>query len=272
MWIEAGGVKFDARFGLGPDVYAIVQRYLKGDMHWFHLMVKHNAFDTFVSALTPIKDQFVVLSYWCLCDGLKGENGQRQTHRHMIVACELESTFAQDLAHKVRISNNRAKLNVPIKDVHHLFRTIAYVSQPRASCDRGLPDDLEAEEGSLSHFYLSHSVSEHVIAFACTLVPGGIESLLVEQNRNKNVVDWEGDAVKRPRKWKVPISITDFRFQNCVIPVDKQYEPTEEETDFCLYLHGEKFPYFKMNPSLLYLSDDEWLAYQASKGNTFQSI
>ncbi|GBN17308.1 hypothetical protein AVEN_156866-1 [Araneus ventricosus] len=101
-----------------------------------------------------------------------------------------------------------------------------------------------------------------------------MESLLVEQNQNKNVVDWEQNAVKRGRykNWKVPIGITGFRFINCVIPVDKQYEPTEEETDFCLYLHGDKRLYFKMNPSLLDLSDDEWLAYQASKGNTLRSI
>ncbi|GBM68772.1 hypothetical protein AVEN_43337-1 [Araneus ventricosus] len=151
---------------------------------------------------------------------------------------------------------------------------MVYVSRPRASCDRGLPDDLEAGDGSLSHFYLNHSMSDHAIAFLCPLVPGGIEKLLEEQNQNKNVVDWEQNAVKsgRYKNWKVPIGITGFRFLNCVIPVDKRYEPTEEETDFCLHLHGEIFLYFKVNPSLLNLSDDEWLAYQASKGNTFQSI
>ncbi|GBN42545.1 hypothetical protein AVEN_8583-1, partial [Araneus ventricosus] len=272
MWIEPGGVKFDARCGLGPDAYGIVKKYLQKDMKWFHLMVKHTAFDTFVREMTPIRDQFVVLSYWCLCDGLEGENGQRQTHRHMIVACELESAFVHILQYKVKISNNRAKLNVPIKNVHHLFRTMVYVSRPRASCDRGLPDDLEAGDVSLSHFYLSHSMSDHAIAFLCPLVPGGIEKLLEDQNKNKDVVDWEEHAVKPPRNWRVPIGITCFRFQKCVIPVEKQYEPTEEETDFCLYLHGEIFLYFKVNPSLLNLWDDEWLAYQASKGNTFQSI
>ncbi|GBM56866.1 hypothetical protein AVEN_227368-1 [Araneus ventricosus] len=187
----------------------------------------------------------------------------------MIVACELESAFVYILQYNVKISNNRASF---IPNVHHLFRTIVYVSRPRASCDRGLPNDLEAGDGSLSHFYLNHSMSEHAIAFLCPLVPGGIEKLLEEQNQNKDVVDWEEHAVKRPRNWRVPIGITGFRFQHCVIPVEKQYEPTEEETDFCLYLHGEKFLYFKVNPSLLNLSDDEWLAYQASKGNTFQSI
>ncbi|GBM04619.1 hypothetical protein AVEN_103905-1 [Araneus ventricosus] len=272
MWIEPGGVKFDARCGLGPDAYGIVKKYLGKTMKWFHLMVKHNAFDTFVREMTPIRDEFVVLSYWCLCDGLEGENGQRQTHRHMIVACELESTFLHILTYKVRISNDRAKLTVPIKNVHHLFRTMVYVSRPRASCNRGLPDDLEVDDGSLSHFYLSHSMSEHAIAFLCPLVPGGIEKLLEEQNKNKDVVDWEEHAIKRPRNWRVPIGITGFRFQHCVIPVDKQYEPTEEETDFCLYLHGENFLYFKVNPSLLNLSDDEWLVYQAGKGNTFRSI
>ncbi|GBN16676.1 hypothetical protein AVEN_224683-1 [Araneus ventricosus] len=272
MWVTPGGVKFDARCGLGPDAYAIVMKYLQDDMHWFHLMVKHTAFEAFVRVMTPIRDQFVVLSYGCLCDGLEGENGQRQTHRHMIVACEKESTFVDDLTYKVRISNNRAKLRVPIKTVHHLFRTMVYVSQPRASCDRGIPDDLEGD--GMGHFHLLHPMSDHAIAFLCPLVQGGIKKLLEEQNQNKNVVDWEQNAVKRGRyqSWNVPIGITGFRFLNCVIPVDKRYEPTEEETDFCLYLHREKLLHFKMNPSLLDLSDDEWIAYQASKGNTLRSI
>ncbi|GBO45342.1 hypothetical protein AVEN_77682-1 [Araneus ventricosus] len=186
--------------------------------------------------------------------GLKDKDGQRQTHRHMIVACEKESTFVDDLTYKVRISNNRAKLKVPIKNVHHLFRTMVYVSQPRASCDRGIPDDLEGD--SMGHFHLLHSMSDHAIAFLCPMVPGGMEKLLEEQNQNKNVVDWEQNAVNRGRykSWNVPIGITGFRFLNCVIPVDKRYEPTEEETDFCLYLHREKLLHFKMNPSLLILN------------------
>ncbi|GBL73435.1 hypothetical protein AVEN_268892-1, partial [Araneus ventricosus] len=104
MWIEPGGVKFDARCGLGPDIYGIVKKYLQEDMKWFHFMVKHTAFETFVREMTPIRDQFVVLSYGCLCDGLKGKDGQLQTHRHMIVACELESAFVHILQYKVKIS------------------------------------------------------------------------------------------------------------------------------------------------------------------------
>ncbi|GBL91925.1 hypothetical protein AVEN_273853-1 [Araneus ventricosus] len=70
MWVEPGGVKFDARCGLGPDAYAIVMKYLQEDMHCCHLMVKHTAFEAFVRVMTPIRDKFVVLSYGCLRDGL----------------------------------------------------------------------------------------------------------------------------------------------------------------------------------------------------------
>ncbi|GBN10905.1 hypothetical protein AVEN_18564-1, partial [Araneus ventricosus] len=94
----------------------------------------------------------------------------------------------------------------------------------------------------------------------------------------KNVVTWEKFAVKvqdglsRYTKWAVPIGKTKWIFQNCVIPVEKQYEPTDEETDFYVYMYGDKKLYFKVNPSLLDLTMAEWHAYQASKGNTFQLI
>ncbi|GBL96813.1 hypothetical protein AVEN_216289-1 [Araneus ventricosus] len=137
---------------------------------------------------------------------------------------------------------------------------------------------MKAGVGNFSHFHIFHPMSEHVIAFLCTLVPDVIETLMLEQNRNKNVVNWERFAIKVRsgescyKKSAVPIGKTNWKFQNCVIPVEKQYEQTDEETDFYVYLYGDKRPYFKINSSLLDLSDDEWLAYQASKGNTFQSI
>ncbi|GFY45723.1 uncharacterized protein TNIN_468701, partial [Trichonephila inaurata madagascariensis] len=38
MWEE--GVEFHG--GLGKDVWGIVQRYLRGDLEWFHIIVKHD--------------------------------------------------------------------------------------------------------------------------------------------------------------------------------------------------------------------------------------
>ncbi|GFX74870.1 uncharacterized protein TNCV_3655081 [Trichonephila clavipes] len=43
MWEE--GVEFQG--GLGKNVWGIVQRYLRQDLMWFHIMVKHDMFDTF---------------------------------------------------------------------------------------------------------------------------------------------------------------------------------------------------------------------------------
>ncbi|GFY73504.1 uncharacterized protein TNIN_95121 [Trichonephila inaurata madagascariensis] len=67
MWEE--GIEFDN--GLGKDVGGIIQRYLKGNLVWFHNMVKHNIFDTFCKEMEMIRDQFVILPFWCLCDGLE---------------------------------------------------------------------------------------------------------------------------------------------------------------------------------------------------------
>ncbi|GBO16048.1 hypothetical protein AVEN_100644-1 [Araneus ventricosus] len=239
MWRVPGGVKLDARCGLGTDVYAIVKRYLKADLNWFHLIMKHNSFETFVREMTPIQDKFVVLSYGCLCDGLKDKDGQRQTHRHMIVACDQSGVFEKIWKEKViyefpKEKGGKAKFSVPILNVHHLFRTMVYVSRPKSSCDRGIPEDMKAGVGNFSHFHIFHPMSEHVIAFLCTLDPGVIDTLMLEQNRIKNVVNWERFAIKVRdgescyKKWAVPIGKTNWKFQNCVIPAEKQYEPTDD--------------------------------------------
>ncbi|GFX93266.1 uncharacterized protein TNCV_4761451 [Trichonephila clavipes] len=86
MWEE--GIEFHG--GLGKDVWGIVERYLKGDLEWFHISVKHDVFDTFRKEMEKIRDQCVILPFWCLCDGLVNEKDKIQ-HRHMILACKPES-------------------------------------------------------------------------------------------------------------------------------------------------------------------------------------
>ncbi|GFX22272.1 uncharacterized protein TNCV_2951131 [Trichonephila clavipes] len=86
MWED--GIEFQC--GLGKDVWGIVERYLKGDLEWFHISVKHDIFETFGREMENIRDQCVILPFWCLCDGLVNEKGKIQ-HRHMILACKPES-------------------------------------------------------------------------------------------------------------------------------------------------------------------------------------
>ncbi|GFT24479.1 uncharacterized protein TNCV_3252961 [Trichonephila clavipes] len=104
-WEE--GVEFQR--GLRKDVWGIVQRYLREDLVWFHIMVKHDMFDTFRKEMEKIRDQFVLLPFWCLCDGLV--KGKIQ-HRHMILACEQESSFEDVWKDKIRYefpNSGRAK-------------------------------------------------------------------------------------------------------------------------------------------------------------------
>ncbi|GFV98918.1 uncharacterized protein TNCV_200631 [Trichonephila clavipes] len=87
MWIR--GLEFSEASGLGKDVHGVLQRYLSQDMDWFYIMVKHDAFPVFCREMEKIRDEFVLLPFWCLCDGLEG----KVQHRHMILACEPESSF-----------------------------------------------------------------------------------------------------------------------------------------------------------------------------------
>ncbi|GFX74865.1 uncharacterized protein TNCV_3655031 [Trichonephila clavipes] len=172
-------------------------------------------------------------------------------HRHMIIACELQGQFEFVWKRKFRynIQNGQAKKRIQIENVFHLVRTIAYVSRQTASCDERIFKNLK-ESNQTSHFYINRLMHEHSIAFLCTLFPDGIEKLLLEQNRSKNVLNWEEAAVRvRDRNrhliWAVPIKMTGWKFLNCAIPLDRQFEPTEEETALYLSLYNGKKIYVK---------------------------
>ncbi|GFT49784.1 uncharacterized protein NPIL_143161 [Nephila pilipes] len=195
-------VGFTEASGLGKDVYGILQRFTRGDLVWFHLMVKHDAFETFCKKMEKIRGQFTLLPFWCLCDDMVSGTGRTQ-HRHMIVACELESSFKDIWQYKIRYdfpNSGRAKKCVKIQDAFHLALAIVYVGQRKAGCDGRIPIDL-TEAGQLSHFHINRPLHEHCIAFLCTLFPGGIQQLLLEQNRNKDVVRWESESVCVRDQW-----------------------------------------------------------------------
>ncbi|GFT62205.1 uncharacterized protein TNCV_639661 [Trichonephila clavipes] len=211
MWEE--GVEFQG--GWGKDVWGMVQRYLREDLMWFHIMVKQYMFDTFRKEMEKIRDQFVLLPFRCLYDGLVNEKGKIQ-HRHMILACEQESSFEDVWKGKIRYefpNSGRAKKCIKIKSAFHLVRTIMYVSQPKSSCDKDeIPDNLRNPE-QWSHFHINRPLHPHSIAFLCTLFPGGIEKLLWEQVGSKNVAKWEKKTRRRADawghfKWSVPIHVT----------------------------------------------------------------
>ncbi|GFU28113.1 uncharacterized protein NPIL_187921 [Nephila pilipes] len=130
-------VEFTEASGLGKDAYGILQRFTRGDLVWFHLMVKHDAFETFCKEMGKIWGQFALLPFWCLCDGMVSGTGRTQ-HRHMIVACELESSFKDIWQYKICYdfpNSGRAKKCVKIQDAFHLARAIVNVSQRNAGCD-----------------------------------------------------------------------------------------------------------------------------------------
>ncbi|GFU45062.1 TTKRSYEDQ domain-containing protein [Nephila pilipes] len=115
----------------------------------------------------------------------------------MIMACELESSFKDIWQYKIRyefLNSGSAKKCGKIQDAFHLARAIVYMSQRKAGRDCKIPNDLR-DSGQLSHFHMNRTLHEHSIAFLCALFPDGIQQLLLEQNRNKDVVRWENESL-----------------------------------------------------------------------------
>ncbi|GFU97378.1 uncharacterized protein TNCV_3889931 [Trichonephila clavipes] len=106
MWPR--GLEFSAASGLGKDVHGILQRYQSQDMEWFHIMVKHDAFPIFCREMETIRDEFVLLPFWCLCDGLEERLLLEQNGRKNVVQWDIHAQWGPD---KWR----RLKWKVPIK-------------------------------------------------------------------------------------------------------------------------------------------------------------
>ncbi|GFU11642.1 uncharacterized protein TNCV_5024771 [Trichonephila clavipes] len=175
----------------------------------------------------------------------------------MILACEQESSFNDIWKHKIRYdfpNKGHAKKCVRIRDAFHLARTIVYVSQPKAMCDAGIPENVE-EGNHTSHFHINKPINEHSIVFLCTLFPNGIERLLSEQNGRKNMVLWDIHAERvrdkwRNLKWVVPFKVTGWKFIHYQVPfLGKAY----------LTLYGDKKIYLKPGNSLQILKDEMYV-------------
>ncbi|GFX70553.1 hypothetical protein TNCV_875271 [Trichonephila clavipes] len=96
-----------------------------------------------------------------------------------------------------------------MKSAFHLVRTMMYVSQPKSLCDKDeIPDKL-MDSVNLSHFHINRALHPHNIAVLCTLFPGGIEKLLLEQLGSKNVSSWEKVAKRVPDPWENDILKTE---------------------------------------------------------------
>ncbi|GFX86579.1 uncharacterized protein TNCV_461991 [Trichonephila clavipes] len=142
----------------------------------------------------------------------------------MILASEQESSFKDIWKHKIRYdfrNKGRAKKCVKVRDAFLLARTIVYVSQPKAMCDAGIPENVEGKR--TSHFHINRPIHEHSIAFLCTLFSNGIQRLLSKQNGRKNVVLWDIHAQRGPDQWRnlkwvVPIKVTGWKFIHCQVP------------------------------------------------------
>ncbi|GFW39595.1 uncharacterized protein TNCV_3187661 [Trichonephila clavipes] len=150
--------------------------------------------------MEKIRDQCVILPFWCVRDGLVNEKSKIK-YRHMILACEPESLFEDVWKGKIRYefpNSGRAKKCVKIKNAFHLVRTMMYVSQPKSLCEKDeIPDNL-MKSVNLSHFQINWPLHPHSIAILYALFPWGIEKLLLEQLGNKNVSSWEKVAKHVP--------------------------------------------------------------------------
>ncbi|CAL1298296.1 unnamed protein product [Larinioides sclopetarius] len=161
MW-ETNVKIFNEKSGIKNDLIGIMDRFLRDDMYWYHLMIKNDMFPTFIEEMKKISGEIVVLPYWCLCDGL---TKKRIVHRHMILACEKESSFYKIWRDDVKFeekNSGKCKDRRKITDLFHLMNTIQYVSQRKASCDgRRIRNEVDENNSRQAHFYLNNHLPDH---------------------------------------------------------------------------------------------------------------
>ncbi|GFW99378.1 uncharacterized protein TNCV_3006801 [Trichonephila clavipes] len=149
-----------------------------------------------------------------------------------------------------------------------------YVSQPKSACDKNeIPDNL-MDSVNLSHFHINQPLHPHNIAILCTLFPGGIEKLVLEQLGYKNVSSWEKVNKRVPDpwynvRWEVPIHVTGWKFLNCLIPLHPRYEETEE---LYLNLYGNKKLHLQDQQCSFQWIRDEMYVLSRKQQNTTKEI
>ncbi|GFU15945.1 uncharacterized protein TNCV_2368721 [Trichonephila clavipes] len=106
------GIELQA--ALGKDVWGSVERYLRQYLVWFHIMVKHDMFDTFRKEMEKIRDQFVMLPFWCLCDEMVNEKAMKYfltvefkapTHLMILIPAKMNSPDYDDFLDMFSLTN-----------------------------------------------------------------------------------------------------------------------------------------------------------------------
>ncbi|GFS44569.1 hypothetical protein NPIL_498151 [Nephila pilipes] len=78
MWKDENGVEFGETSGLGYELWSLFRRFEKDYLNWPHIMVNGDVLGKFIRRMELIRDEFVILPFWMLCDGLKKKPYERK--------------------------------------------------------------------------------------------------------------------------------------------------------------------------------------------------
>lgn len=233
---------------------------------WIHLQVSAVAFLSFYRAMEEEKGAIVLLPFWCWCDGGRIKKARYRQHRHMIAVAP-KGHFCRTVLKKITPKDKPFERYKgfhcqPIKSPQHLINTMGYVSQRISQCQMS-----STVMTDLNHFCLNITFPKKFKWVLACVWKKGWQQLLSEQYQFMDPFHLLYYAQRVHHTWKISGKHLPGLPKNMVLPVSKQFFPTQQKTPYFLYLGHKRKLYFEKKQQQL--EETEWLHVQAYSGNCF---
>lgn len=233
---------------------------------WIHLQVHAVAFLSFYRAMEEEKGAIVLLPFWCWCDGGRLKEARYRQHRHMIAVAP-KGHFYKTILKKITPEDKpferyKGFRSLPIKSPQHLINTMGYVSQRISRCQMS-----STKMTDLNHFCLNIAFPKMFKWVLACVWEQGWERFLSEHYRYMDPFHLLYFAQRVHHTWKISGKHLPGLPKNMVLPVSKEFFPTQQTTPYFLYLGHTRKLYFEKKEQQL--EEMEWLHMQAYSGNCF---
>lgn len=243
-----------------------LQMYVYGKYKWFHFSIRLLLWEKFVEIAENNCNMFLVLPYWCLCNGGKADRLEYH-HRHSIVYVRDEDEKAfRKLMDNIKFENRKSsmlnssgkrmysKFLRPIRDAKHMMNTLRYISSSRSMCCEmnggggRLPYRGIQGEERRCHYYIGKHMNPHCLLGMALCIPDGFQIVTEILRTTADIENPECATKSKTGLWYIPY--TEIFSKNLLdheLPLSRDILMWEINNEIrnCLLVNDEKRYYIR---------------------------